>query len=229
MYDHKHDATLALNRHITQFKHLHLALANLSHLHGSAFALPTRHTCDAATDTNASTSRSIIRVLSGVGDAAGVNGEMGYTSTAACLPGGFQQAADGVLDRFLGRYAHQIESLVLGAFSTKPSPLLDLPSGFWAQFSALRLLGLEYETVERKEWSGWSIVPPPTHPCRYLVCRSRLESLMLPVFLRSRWTWHDGVRLVVGYRDEGQYCVWKNVHNRLELNTERNDGILPEF
>jgi hypothetical protein len=143
--------------------------------------------------------------------------------------GDFSTLPTGVLDRFLGRYAHQIESLVLGAFSTKPSPLLDLPSGFWAQFSALRLLGLEYETVERKEWSGWSIVPPPTHPCRYLVCRSRLESLMLPVFLRSRWTWHDGVRLVVGYRDEGQYCVWKIVHNRLELNTERNDGILPEF
>jgi len=61
-HEHEHDATLALNRHIKQLKHLHLVVANLSHFHGSALALHILQKGDAATDTIASTSRSIMPV-----------------------------------------------------------------------------------------------------------------------------------------------------------------------
>jgi len=128
----------------------------------------------------------------------------------------------GVLDRCLGRYAHQIESLILSKFYTYPPSLLDLPSAFWARFTALRLLGLDYWTLKREEWSGWSIVPPPTHPCRYLVCRAIDPIYQTVRDIRSRWTWHDGVRFVAahnnagpyhGYRTSGTYTLVKNIHD----------------
>ena len=151
--------------------------------------------------------------------------------------GRFSMPLTGVIDRFLGRYARQIESLVLIQHITHHLSLLDLPSGFWAQFTALRLLGLDYWTLEREEWSGWSIVPPPTHPCRYLVCRCPGLSMMPPSQMQSlvdrirpRWTWHDGVRLVVGNYQWHYYWVLKNIQDDpLDGNIEWNNGVLPEL
>jgi hypothetical protein len=74
-----------------------------------------------------------------------------------------------VIDRFWGRYAHQIESLDLSNFNKFSTFVLHLPFGFWAQLTVLRLLAFDYETLNWKGW--WSVAPPPTHPCRYLVCR----------------------------------------------------------
>jgi len=150
--------------------------------------------------------------------------------------GRFSMPLTGVIDRFLGRYARQIESLVLSQHDTHPLSLLNLPSGFWAQFTVLRLLGLEDETLKCEEWSGWFIVPPPTHPCRYLVCRgpgfsitpSRMQSLVDEI--RPRWTWHDGVRLVAGDQHWHYYWVVKNIQDGLLYgNMEWNEGILPEL
>jgi len=133
-----------------------------------------------------------------------------------------------VLDRLLGRYAHQIESLVLSEFDGFFGPCLDLPSNFWAQFTALRLLGLEYYTLLREEWSGWSVVPPPTHPCQYLVCPFCSESHLNDI--RARWTWHDDVRLVSGNRRPGQYYIVKNIRGDWSIaNKEETHGILPEL
>jgi len=151
--------------------------------------------------------------------------------------GRFSVPLTGVVDRFLGRYARQIESLVLSQHKTHPLSLLDLPSGFWAQFTALRLLGVDYWTLEREEWSGWSIVPPPTHPCRYLVCRCQSRSVIFPSQMQSlvnairpRWTWHDGVRLVAGNRQRRSYWVMKNIQDDpLDGDMEWNEGILPEL
>jgi len=149
----------------------------------------------------------------------------------------------GVLDRFLGRWAHQIESLFCKEFdpvfsSWLASPLLDLPSGFWAQFPVLRLLGLDDEALKRKEWSGWSVVPPPTHPCRYLVCcvyhvkESEVERDVGREVedIRTKWTWHDDMRLVAGHEPTGQYYVVKNIRDGTSIaNMEKTVGILPEL
>jgi len=148
-----------------------------------------------------------------------------------------------VVDRFLGRWAHQIESLFCRKFDIFRSsilalPVLDLPSGFWAQFPVLRLLGLDREPLKRKEWSGWSVMPPPTHPCRYLVCC--VYSVKEPEVERevgrevkdihTKWTWHDGVRLVAGDARSNQYYVVKNIRDDPSIaNMERTVGILPEL
>jgi len=148
-----------------------------------------------------------------------------------------------VVDRFLGRWAHQIESLFCRKFdplrsSILASPLLDLPSGFWAQFPVLHLLGLDCEALKRKEWSGWSVVPPPTHPCRYLVCcvypgkESEVERHVGRQVedIRTKWTWHDGMRLVVEHPPTGQYYVVKNIRDGTSIaNMEKTVGILPEL
>jgi len=143
--------------------------------------------------------------------------------------GQFSTPLTDVLDRFLGRYAHQIESLVLGEDHSYFRSCLNLPSGFWAQFTALRLLGLEYGTLKRKEWSGWSVVLPPTHLCRYLVCHVYPLVERKLNHIRARWTWHDGVRLVAGNKRSGLYYLVKNIRDGQSIaNKEETHGILPE-
>jgi len=151
---------------------------------------------------------------------------------------GLSTPLTNVIDRFLGRYAHQIESLVLSEWDTWLWPfLLDISSRFWAQFTALRLLGLNDSTLKNERWSGWSIVPPPTHPCRYLLCRFDIpgqnelaEVARVVGDIRARWTWNDDVRLVVGYGCASQYYVVKNIRGDTSIaNMERNVRILPEL
>jgi hypothetical protein len=143
--------------------------------------------------------------------------------------GQFSTPLTDVIDRFLGRYAHQIESLDLSDFTGDYATVLDLPSQFWAQFTALCLLGLGYGTLRHEEWSGWSIAPPPTHPCRYLVCRVHYGMCMTNVTL-SRWTWHDGVKLVVGHWYWDKYYIVKDIRDDLlTTNVEETVGILPEL
>ena len=155
----------------------------------------------------------------------------------------FRMPLKAMLRRFLGQWAHQIESLWFSEFdpahsSLLVSPLLDLPSGFWAQFAMLRLLALDCTTPQCKKWSGWSVVPPPTHPCRYLVCRvftvkhSEVERQVGRQVedIRTKWTWHHGVRLVLGDMHRGQYYVVKTLQDGPSIaNMEKTVGILPEL
>jgi len=134
-----------------------------------------------------------------------------------------------LLDRFLGRYTHQIESLVLRPFDTHSPHLFNLHYGFWDQFTELRLLGLDNGTLEHKEWSGWSVVPPPTHPCRYLVCRINTSVGRTVDKVHSISTWHDGVRLVAGHTDWDKYFVVKKDPDSSITSMESNYGVLPEF
>jgi hypothetical protein len=142
-----------------------------------------------------------------------------------------------VIDSFLGRYAHQIESLDLSRFSEYPEFIPAFPSGFWAQFTALRLLALAEDPLVWREWTGWTVMPPPTHPCRYLVCivysgrTYDCDTLLgLIKIILSRWTWHDGVKLITGNRLSGVYYIVKNFRDDLSVFTmERAVGVLPEL
>ena len=133
----------------------------------------------------------------------------------------------GILDGFLGRYAHQIESLALVEISTS---ILNLPTQFWTQFTALRLLGLEVDTLGHENWSGWSVVPPSTHPLRYLVCLSRDPVERTVNCVRPRWTWHDGVSLLTRENASGSYYVVKDIRGDQSIaKMENSYGILPEW
>jgi hypothetical protein len=145
---------------------------------------------------------------------------LGYFSAAGQLT--------GVLDGFLGRYARQIESLALIELSRLPTSILDLSPGFWSQFSALRLLGVQTATLEREDWSGWTVAPPATHPLRYLACWSGFSAEHTVDRVRPRWTWHCGVRLVAEQRITETYYVVKDVRDDQWITkTEETDGILP--
>ena len=135
----------------------------------------------------------------------------------------------GILDGFLGRYVHQIESLALVELPMDTASFLDLPTQLWAKFTALCLLGLEVATLERKDWSGWSIVPPPTHPLRYLMCSSLALVESAVNCVRPRWTWHDGVRLVARENASGSYYVVEDIRDDQWVSKMENTyGILPE-
>ena len=135
----------------------------------------------------------------------------------------------GIIDGFLGRYAHQIESLALVELSRYITSFLDLPTQFWAQFTALRLLALEAATLEHRNWSGWSVVPPSTHPLRYLVCLSRAPVVVTVISVESSWTWHDGVRFVAREDASGSYRVVKDIRGGHWIaKMETAYGILPE-
>jgi hypothetical protein len=147
---------------------------------------------------------------------------LGYFNTAEQLT--------GVLDGFLGRYASQLESLALLQLDQPPTLIMDLLPCFWSQFSALRLLGLRAATLERKDWTGWTIVPPATHPLRYLVCWSASSAESTVGRVRLRWTWHGGVRLVTGQNFTDTYYVVKDVRDgQWVTKMEETNGVLPEL
>jgi hypothetical protein len=147
---------------------------------------------------------------------------LGYFSTAGELT--------GVLDGFLGRYAGQLESLVLDELFQSPMSIMDLSPGFWSQFSALRLFGMPLDTLFREDWSGWTVVPPTTHPLRYLVCLSVCPAKGAVNQVRPRWTWHGGVRLVAEQKYTSTYHVVKDVRDDQWITKmEETYGILPEL
>jgi hypothetical protein len=136
----------------------------------------------------------------------------------------------GVLDSFLGRYARQIESLALIQIDQPYMSIMDLPPCFWSQFSALRLLGLRAATLEHKDWSGWTVTPPATHPLQYLMCWAVSSAEHTVGRVRPRWTWHRGVRLVAGQNVMDTYYVVKDVRDgQWVTKMEETNGILPEL
>jgi hypothetical protein len=136
----------------------------------------------------------------------------------------------GVLDGFLGRYARQIESLVLLQLDQPSMSIMDLPPCFWTYFSALCLLGMRPATLERKDWSGWTVVPPATHPLQYLVCWAASEAEHTVGRVRPRWTWHGGVRLVTRQNFTDTYYVVKDVRDdQWVTKMEETNGVLPEL
>ena len=134
-----------------------------------------------------------------------------------------------MLDGFLRRYAAQLESLVLLEEESKDSAsLLDLPVDFWDAFSALRLLGIVVATLEWHDWPGWTVVPPITHPLRYVVCLSRWDVVPMIDGVYRKWTYHEGVKFVTVEKHTDRFYLVNNVRNEPWV-MERTCGILPEL
>jgi len=152
--------------------------------------------------------------------------------------GQFRTAAQftAMLDGFLRRYASKIESLVLIESymllgqPEAPASVLNPPANFWDTFPALRLFGVKAATLERQDWTGWTVVPPTTHPLRYLVCRSTLGAEAMVNRVRSRWTYHEGVRFVVAQYGTDTFHLVNSVRDEQWIaKMERTCGILPEL
>jgi hypothetical protein len=136
----------------------------------------------------------------------------------------------GLLDGFCRRYAAQLESLVLFEHSQSGTPsLMDLPPDFWVAFGALRLLGLRVSTLERDDWTGWAVVPPPAHPLQYVVCWSPFPAEATVDRVRQKWTYHEGVRFVVGQHTKDTYHLVRDIRDGQWIaKMEETNGILPE-
>ena len=134
----------------------------------------------------------------------------------ACVPASasdFHTQIDSVR-----RYASHLESLFLETDSLRNG----LPADFWASFPALRLFGLPYDVLHYS-WAGWDVPPPQSHPFRYLVCGSSPGLAETAGVLKWRWTYHDGVALVV----QGTAGVYYLIEDAKQMEWSREtDGSL---
>jgi len=125
---------------------------------------------------------------------------------------------------FLRRYASQIETL----FLIMCQPWYGLPHDFWDSFTALQMLGLQYDVLNSHSWGGWSVTPPRTHPFRYLVSMSVTDVVAMGDSLRSMWTYHEEVGLVIENGTNGEYYLIEGIkEDGWKPKMTKSDGILP--
>jgi len=149
MDEHEHDDTLALHYHIIRPQRVYRVPADLPHRHWSILALPNQPKRDAATDTNASTSRSIICApyAPGVHDATRSMEAWDTQALRHVHPGEFSTAVQvtGALGGYLETRSRT------SSLSKSPTPRSFVHS----------LPRLKAAALEREDWSGWSVVPSP--------------------------------------------------------------------
>ena len=125
---------------------------------------------------------------------------------------------------FLRRYASQLESLFLIEYPFRN----DLPHDFWDSFTALQLLGVRYHVLNHPSWSGWEVIPPRSHPFRYLACRDCMDFEVTVDSLRSMWTYHEEVGLVIENANSGKYYLIEDIKEEgWRTRMTKTDGILP--
>ena len=123
----------------------------------------------------------------------------------------------------LRRYASQIETLFLIGYR----PWFDLPHDFWGSFTALQLLGLHCDVLNDRGWDGWTVTPPRTHPFRYLVGVGCGGVVAMGNSLRSMWTYHEEVGLVIK-SSYGEYYLIEGIKEEgWKERMTKSDGILP--
>ena len=129
-----------------------------------------------------------------------------------------------VVLNFLRRYASQLESLFLIEYPFSSG----LPHDFWDSFTALQLLGVRYHVLDNRSWSGWDITPPRSHPFRYLACRHCIDFEVTASLLRSMWTYHEDVALVIENANSGEYYLIEDIkEDGWRTRVTKTDGILP--
>ena len=141
-----------------------------------------------------------------------------------CIAGILSTTDYNAVLNFLRRYGSQLESLFLVEYPSRSG----LPHDFWETFTSLQLFGLRYDVLNDHSWSGWNIKPPRSHPFRYLVCRPFVILDSAVDSLRSMWTYHEEVALVIDDTTYGDYHLIEDVKQenwRMRMTT--TDGILP--
>ena len=103
---------------------------------------------------------------------------------------------------FLRRYASQLESFFLIEYPVRSG----LPHDSWDAFTALQLLGMPYEALTDRQWSGWATMPPRGHPLRYLACSYCVSDTTIDS-IRSNWTYHEEVAFVMEKGIPGKYYL----------------------
>ena len=129
-----------------------------------------------------------------------------------------------VVLRFLRRYASQLESLILVEYPGCSG----LPHDFWESFTALQLLGAPYHVLADRHWSGWAITPPHAHPLRYIACSDCTHVDRTIDAIRSNWTYHEEVALLVEYNTTGEYYLVEGIKKEgWKTRMTKTNGILP--
>ena len=111
--------------------------------------------------------------------------------------------------RFLRRYASQLESILLKDYICS-----GLPHDFWDSFTALQLLGMSYNALTDRQWSGWATTPSRAHPFRYLLCcvydgfDRKIDSI------RSNWTYHEEVAFMMEKAIPGEYYLVEDIKKK---------------
>jgi len=140
---------------------------------------------------------------------------------------------DGILNEdvntllnWLLRYASQLETLFLMQYESRG----DLPHNFWDTFTVLQMLGLRYEVLNDCDWGGWTTTPPRTHPFRYFVCRHYEDDVAATVdSLRSKWTYHEEVALVIKRGTHGTYYLIEDIKAEgWKTRMIESNGVLPD-
>ena len=129
-----------------------------------------------------------------------------------------------VVLKFLQRYASQLEILILIEYPG----CSDLPHDFWESFTALQLLGVRYEALANRQWSGWAITPPRAHPLRYLACSVYQNFDRTIDSIRTNWTYHEEVALLVRSDTPGEYCLVEGIKKKgWRRRMTKTNGTLP--
>ena len=124
---------------------------------------------------------------------------------------------------FLRRFASQLESLFLVEYPSRSG----FPHDFWDSFTSLQLFGLQHDVLNDRSWTGWDITPPRSHPLRFLACRSHLSPEATVASLRPKWTYHEGVALVIEEATSGEYYLIEDIKQEgWKMRISETNGIL---
>ena len=135
-----------------------------------------------------------------------------------------RSAFHSVVLTFLRRYASQLESLFLKEYPGCSG----LPHDFWEVFTALQLLGTRSDALTDRRWSGWATPPPRTHPLRYIACGYCRDFDTTIDSIRSNWTYHEEVALVMEHGIPEEYYLVEGIKKEgWRTRMTKTNGILP--
>ena len=124
---------------------------------------------------------------------------------------------------FSRRYASQLESLFLVEYPSQS----DIPNDLWESFTSLQMFGVRYHELNHSSWNGWDITPPRSHPFRYLALIDCEDPEEIVDSLRSMWTYHEDVALVLWQGLPGARYLVENIKQEERTRMTKTNGILP--